>query len=40
MSPVGGVGVDKIASALQLSDVEVKNLEGDIYVHGRASLPR
>ena len=35
LSPIGGVGVDKIAAALRLADVRVKYLDGDFYVRGR-----
>jgi diaminohydroxyphosphoribosylaminopyrimidine deaminase / 5-amino-6-(5-phosphoribosylamino)uracil reductase len=35
LSPIGGVGVEKIADALRLTDLWVEVLEGDVYVHGR-----
>jgi diaminohydroxyphosphoribosylaminopyrimidine deaminase/5-amino-6-(5-phosphoribosylamino)uracil reductase len=34
-SPVGGVGVERMASALKLADIAIEELEGDVYVHGR-----
>jgi diaminohydroxyphosphoribosylaminopyrimidine deaminase/5-amino-6-(5-phosphoribosylamino)uracil reductase len=38
-SPVGGNGIDVIAQALKLHDVEIKTLDGDMYLHGRISKP-
>jgi diaminohydroxyphosphoribosylaminopyrimidine deaminase/5-amino-6-(5-phosphoribosylamino)uracil reductase len=35
LSPVGGVGVDKIAGALRLTGVDVRIVDGDVYVHGQ-----
>ncbi len=34
-SPVGGVGVERMASALKLADITIEEMEGDVYVHGR-----
>jgi diaminohydroxyphosphoribosylaminopyrimidine deaminase / 5-amino-6-(5-phosphoribosylamino)uracil reductase len=34
-TPVGGVGVDKIAEALALTEMHVEVVEGDLLVHGR-----
>ncbi|HEX4413801.1 MAG TPA: RibD family protein, partial [Lacipirellulaceae bacterium] len=34
-SPVGGVGIERMASALKLADITIEELEGDVYVHGR-----
>jgi diaminohydroxyphosphoribosylaminopyrimidine deaminase / 5-amino-6-(5-phosphoribosylamino)uracil reductase len=34
-SPVGGVGVERMGSALKLADIAIEELEGDVYVHGR-----
>ena len=34
-SPVGGAGVERMASALKLADIAIEELEGDVYVHGR-----
>jgi diaminohydroxyphosphoribosylaminopyrimidine deaminase/5-amino-6-(5-phosphoribosylamino)uracil reductase len=34
-SPVGGLGVERMASALKLADIAIEELEGDVYVHGR-----
>lgn len=34
-SPVGGVGIERMASALKLADIAIEELEGDVYVHGR-----
>jgi len=35
LSPIGGVGIDKIAGALRLKDVRVEILDSDVYVHGQ-----
>jgi diaminohydroxyphosphoribosylaminopyrimidine deaminase/5-amino-6-(5-phosphoribosylamino)uracil reductase len=35
LSPVGGVGVDKIAAALRLTGVDIRIVDGDVYVHGQ-----
>jgi diaminohydroxyphosphoribosylaminopyrimidine deaminase/5-amino-6-(5-phosphoribosylamino)uracil reductase len=34
-SPVGGVGVERMTSALKLADISIEELDGDVYVHGR-----
>lgn len=34
-SPIGGLGVEKIADALTLSEWEIEMIEGNIYVRGR-----
>ena len=34
-SPVGGIGIERMASALKLADITIEELEGDVYVHGR-----
>jgi diaminohydroxyphosphoribosylaminopyrimidine deaminase/5-amino-6-(5-phosphoribosylamino)uracil reductase len=34
-SPIGGAGVDQIASALNLADLEKRHVGDDIYLHGR-----
>jgi diaminohydroxyphosphoribosylaminopyrimidine deaminase/5-amino-6-(5-phosphoribosylamino)uracil reductase len=34
-SPIGGVGVERITEALQLADISIEELDGDVYVHGR-----
>jgi diaminohydroxyphosphoribosylaminopyrimidine deaminase / 5-amino-6-(5-phosphoribosylamino)uracil reductase len=34
-SPVGGVGVGRMADALRLADITIEELEGDVYIHGR-----
>jgi diaminohydroxyphosphoribosylaminopyrimidine deaminase/5-amino-6-(5-phosphoribosylamino)uracil reductase len=34
-SPVGGIGVDRMADALRLADITIEELEGDVYIHGR-----
>jgi diaminohydroxyphosphoribosylaminopyrimidine deaminase/5-amino-6-(5-phosphoribosylamino)uracil reductase len=39
-APVGGRGIDDIAQALQLHDVEIKSLDGDVYLHGRVLKPQ
>jgi diaminohydroxyphosphoribosylaminopyrimidine deaminase / 5-amino-6-(5-phosphoribosylamino)uracil reductase len=36
-SPVGGVGVARIADSLSLDEMEVEQIEGDVYLHGRWS---
>jgi diaminohydroxyphosphoribosylaminopyrimidine deaminase/5-amino-6-(5-phosphoribosylamino)uracil reductase len=33
--PIGGVGIDRMAEALQLADISIEELDGDVYVHGR-----
>ncbi len=37
LSPIGGGGVDKIAEALRLTDMQVAYFDGDLYVHGRSA---
>jgi diaminohydroxyphosphoribosylaminopyrimidine deaminase / 5-amino-6-(5-phosphoribosylamino)uracil reductase len=34
VTPIGGTGADKIASALQLSDLRIEMLESDVLIHG------
>lgn len=34
-SPVGGEGVERMGAALQLADITIEELDGDVYVHGR-----
>ncbi len=34
-SPIGGLGAERIAHALQLTDLSIEELEGDVYVQGR-----
>jgi diaminohydroxyphosphoribosylaminopyrimidine deaminase/5-amino-6-(5-phosphoribosylamino)uracil reductase len=34
-SPVAGIGIERMASALKLADITIEELEGDVYVHGR-----
>jgi diaminohydroxyphosphoribosylaminopyrimidine deaminase / 5-amino-6-(5-phosphoribosylamino)uracil reductase len=34
-SPVGGEGIEQMASALKLADITIEELDGDVYVHGR-----
>jgi diaminohydroxyphosphoribosylaminopyrimidine deaminase / 5-amino-6-(5-phosphoribosylamino)uracil reductase len=34
LSPIGGSGVEKIAGALRLTEVEVGDFDGDLYLHG------
>jgi diaminohydroxyphosphoribosylaminopyrimidine deaminase/5-amino-6-(5-phosphoribosylamino)uracil reductase len=34
-SPVGGTGIDKMARTLNLADIAIEELDGDVYVHGR-----
>jgi diaminohydroxyphosphoribosylaminopyrimidine deaminase/5-amino-6-(5-phosphoribosylamino)uracil reductase len=36
-SPVGGLGIERMASALKLADIAIEELEGDVYVHGRVN---
>jgi diaminohydroxyphosphoribosylaminopyrimidine deaminase/5-amino-6-(5-phosphoribosylamino)uracil reductase len=33
--PVGGTGIERMASALRLADISIEELDGDVYVHGR-----
>jgi diaminohydroxyphosphoribosylaminopyrimidine deaminase/5-amino-6-(5-phosphoribosylamino)uracil reductase len=33
--PVAGVGIARMAEALQLADITIEELNGDVYVHGR-----
>lgn len=35
LSPIGGVGIERMADALQLADIAIEELDGDVYVHGR-----
>jgi diaminohydroxyphosphoribosylaminopyrimidine deaminase/5-amino-6-(5-phosphoribosylamino)uracil reductase len=34
-SPVGGAGIERMATALKLADIAIEELDGDVYVHGR-----
>ena len=34
-SPIGGTGIERMAEALQLADISIEELDGDVYVHGR-----
>jgi diaminohydroxyphosphoribosylaminopyrimidine deaminase/5-amino-6-(5-phosphoribosylamino)uracil reductase len=34
-SPIAGAGVSQMADALQLADITIEELGGDVYVHGR-----
>jgi diaminohydroxyphosphoribosylaminopyrimidine deaminase/5-amino-6-(5-phosphoribosylamino)uracil reductase len=34
-SPIGGAGIDRMAEALQLAEISIEELDGDVYVHGR-----
>jgi diaminohydroxyphosphoribosylaminopyrimidine deaminase/5-amino-6-(5-phosphoribosylamino)uracil reductase len=34
-SPIGGSGMERMAEALQLADIAIEELGGDVYVHGR-----
>jgi diaminohydroxyphosphoribosylaminopyrimidine deaminase/5-amino-6-(5-phosphoribosylamino)uracil reductase len=36
-SPVGGEGSERMAHALQLADIAIEELDGDVYVHGRVA---
>ena len=36
LTPVAGVGVERIAEALPLSDLQIQQIEGDVYLHGLA----
>ena len=33
--PVGGVGIERMSTALKLADITIEELDGDVYVHGR-----
>jgi diaminohydroxyphosphoribosylaminopyrimidine deaminase/5-amino-6-(5-phosphoribosylamino)uracil reductase len=35
LSPIGGMGAEKMADALALADISIEELSGDVYVHGR-----
>lgn len=35
LTPVGGLGVERIAEALRLTPIEVGQIDGDVYWHGR-----
>ena len=39
VTPIGGTGADKIASALRLSDLRIEMLEGDVLIHGLVHAP-
>lgn len=34
-SPLGGAGVERMGEALRLADINIEELSGDVYVHGR-----
>jgi diaminohydroxyphosphoribosylaminopyrimidine deaminase / 5-amino-6-(5-phosphoribosylamino)uracil reductase len=34
-SPIGGAGIARMTDALNLADITIEELEGDVYVHGR-----
>jgi len=34
-SPFAGAGIARISAALQLADIAIEELGGDVYVHGR-----
>jgi len=34
-NPIGGEGVERMANALNLADISIEELDGDVYVHGR-----
>ncbi len=36
-SPIAGIGIDRMAESLNLSDIAIEELEGDVYIHGRVS---
>lgn len=38
--PVGGAGIERMASALKLADITIEELDGDVYVHGRVGVQR
>jgi diaminohydroxyphosphoribosylaminopyrimidine deaminase/5-amino-6-(5-phosphoribosylamino)uracil reductase len=37
-SPVAGAGIAQMAAALQLADITIEELGGDVYVHGRLKM--
>jgi diaminohydroxyphosphoribosylaminopyrimidine deaminase/5-amino-6-(5-phosphoribosylamino)uracil reductase len=39
LSPVGGAGIDRMTAALQLADIAIEELDGDVYIHGRVRRP-
>jgi diaminohydroxyphosphoribosylaminopyrimidine deaminase / 5-amino-6-(5-phosphoribosylamino)uracil reductase len=38
LSPIGGVGIERMADALRLADIAIEELDGDVYVHGRVHV--
>jgi diaminohydroxyphosphoribosylaminopyrimidine deaminase/5-amino-6-(5-phosphoribosylamino)uracil reductase len=34
-SPISGQGIDRMAAALRLADINIEELDGDVYIHGR-----
>jgi diaminohydroxyphosphoribosylaminopyrimidine deaminase/5-amino-6-(5-phosphoribosylamino)uracil reductase len=38
--PVGGAGIERMASAMKLADITIEELDGDVYVHGRIGPSR
>jgi diaminohydroxyphosphoribosylaminopyrimidine deaminase / 5-amino-6-(5-phosphoribosylamino)uracil reductase len=38
-SPIGGMGVDKIADGMNLSDPQIRHVGEDVYIHGRVRRP-
>lgn len=37
LSPIGGIGIERMADALRLADIAIEELDGDVYVHGRVA---
>jgi diaminohydroxyphosphoribosylaminopyrimidine deaminase/5-amino-6-(5-phosphoribosylamino)uracil reductase len=35
LTPIGGCGITRMDNALQLADITIEELDGDVYVHGR-----
>jgi diaminohydroxyphosphoribosylaminopyrimidine deaminase/5-amino-6-(5-phosphoribosylamino)uracil reductase len=34
-SPIAGQGIERMAAALRLADINIEELDGDVYIHGR-----
>jgi diaminohydroxyphosphoribosylaminopyrimidine deaminase/5-amino-6-(5-phosphoribosylamino)uracil reductase len=39
LGPIGGRGIEEIASAIELDDIAVRRIGSDLYLHGRISRP-
>jgi diaminohydroxyphosphoribosylaminopyrimidine deaminase/5-amino-6-(5-phosphoribosylamino)uracil reductase len=34
-SPIAGLGIERMSTALRLADISIEELEGDVHIHGR-----